>query len=132
MVFALVVLTVSYTQVMGQDEKIEKAEAIFCENVNNFLASLNDLEAANLRMDIGNFTDAYKSVDKAWNKLVKSAKKLEKVDLKEGVNAYNNLVETLEIVVNNNVKSSVNADKITKQVAKSREIISQINSSTCE
>lgn len=132
MVFALVVLTVSYTQVMGQDEKIEKAEAIFCENVNNFLASLNDLEAANLRMDIGNFTDAYKSVDKAWNKLVKSAKKLEKIDLKEGVNAYNKLVETLEIVVNNNVKSSVNADKITKQVAKSREIISQINSSACD
>lgn len=132
MVFALVVLTVSYTQVMGQDEKIEKAEAIFCENVNNFLASLNDLEAANLRMDIGNFTDAYKSVDKAWNKLVKSAKKLEKIDLKEGVNAYNKLVETLEIVVNNNVKSSVNADKITKLVAKSREIISQINSSACD
>lgn len=130
--FAVVVLTVSFTQVIGQDEKVAKAEAKLCENVNNFLASLKDLEAANLRMDIGNFTDAYKSVDKSWNKLVKSANKLEKVDIKEGVKAYNNLVETLERVVNNNFKSSVNSDNITKQIAKSRETINQINSSFCD
>lgn len=130
--FAVVVLTVSFTQVTGQDEKVAKAEAKLCENVNNFLASLKDLEAANLRMDIGNFTDAYKSVDKSWNKLVKSANKLEKVDIKEGVKAYNNLVETLERVVNNNFKSSVNSDNITKQIAKSRETINQINSSFCD
>jgi exonuclease VII small subunit len=119
-------------RLMAQDEKTEKAEANFCESVNGFLSSLKDLESANLRMDIPNFTDAYKKVDKAWNKLVKSAKKLEKIDSKEATKAYNELAETLEEVVNYNIKTSVNTEKITKQIAKSRDTINQLNTAICE
>lgn len=129
---AVLMFVMSSNILIGQDEKIEKAEAKFCESVTIFIESLNDLEAANLRMDITNFNDAYKNVDKAWNKLQKSAHKLEEVDTKEAEKAYNAMVETLEEVVISNVKSSVNTDKIAKQVVKSRETIKKLNSSVCQ
>ena len=129
---AFLVLTVTFSQLPGQDVKTDKAEANFCEGITNFLDSLKELEDANLRMDIENFTDAYKKVDKAWNKLVKSAKKLEKIDTKEATIAYDNLAETLEEVVNRNIKSSENTNNITKQVDACRKAIKPVSSSVCD
>ena len=131
-VVAYLMFTFSFIQAIAQNEKIDKDEAKFCQSVSSFLISLEDLESANLRMDITNFTDAYKNVDKAWNKMRKSTKKLEKLNTKSADKAYNELVKTLETVVTNNVKSSVNMDKIAKQIVTSRKTINQIKSPTCK
>jgi methionyl-tRNA synthetase len=131
MAIAIMFLTISFTQVMGQSKKVEKAETKFCNSVVNFIQSLENLVEANEGGDIEAFNKAYKSADKSWNKLVKSADKLENVDIKEGVKAYNSLVEEINKIVNN-AKSAEQTEKIANKINKNLATIKQINSPLCD
>ena len=128
----LVILFFALTinQVNAQDKKIEKAESKFCTSVVNFIQSLEALDKANEGSDMDTFNKAYQTADKDWNKMVKRADKLVDVDIKEGVKAYNNVVDEVN-KIGNGTKSGENTDKITKHINKSISTFNQITDSIC-
>ncbi len=128
----LVILFFALTinQVNAQDKKIEKAESKFCTSVVDFIQSLEALDKANEGSDVDKFNKAYKTADKAWNKLVKRAYKLENVEIKEGVKAYNNIVDEVN-KIGNGTKSGENTDKIAKHINKSVSTFNQIIGPIC-
>jgi hypothetical protein len=131
MVVAIMLLSLSFSQVLAQDKKVDKAEAKFCNSAVSFIESLETLAEANLGTDYDVFVKAYKAADKAWNKLVKSADKLEKVEMKEGVKAYNDLVEQVNKIMDDK-KSNDNAEKIGNHITNSISTIKQINGPICD
>jgi len=131
MVMAIMLLSLSFSQVMAQDKKVEKAEAKFCKSAVTFIESLETLAEANEGTDYDAFVKAYKAADKAWNKLVKSADKLERVDIKEGVKAYNDLAEQVNKIMDDK-KSNDNAEKIGSHISNSISTIKQINGPICD
>ncbi len=128
----LVILFFALTinQVNAQDKKIEKAESKFCTSVVDFIQSLEALDKANEGSDVDKFNKAYKTADKALNKLVKRAYKLENVEIKEGVKAYNNIVDEVN-KIGNGTKSGENTDKIAKHINKSVSTFNQIIGPIC-
>lgn len=129
LVILFFVLTIN--QVNAQDKKIEKAESKFCNSVVSFVQSLEVLVEANEGSDIDKFNKAYKKADKAWNKLVKSADKLENVEIEEGVKAYNNIVAEVN-KIGDGTKSGENTDKIAKHINKSISTFDQIIGPICD
>jgi ABC-type transport system involved in cytochrome bd biosynthesis fused ATPase/permease subunit len=131
MLIAVMLFTLSFSQVEAQNKKVDKAEAKFCTSLVNFVQSLENLLEANEGTDIEAFNKAYKSSDKSWNKLVKSADKLEAVDIKEVVKAYNDIVDQVNKIANN-TKSSENTEKIAKHINNSLATFQQISGSVCD
>ena len=132
--YALLVIfffALTINQVNAQDKKVEKAESKFCTSVVNFIQSLEALDKANQGSDMDAFNKAYKKADKDWNKLVKNAYKLENVEIKEGVKAYNNIVDEIN-KIGDGTKSGENTDKIAKHITKSASTINQIIGPICD
>jgi len=103
-----ILMTFSFTNVQAQnDKKVDKAMAEFCNSVNVFIESLIILDEANGSGSIESFNIAYDKAVKDWNKVEKAAAKLEKVEIKESVKAYNTLVES----VNNMSKDGITEEE---------------------
>ena len=100
----------SYAQ---QDDKLVKAENNFCNSLTTFATSLDALDKINDNSTMDEFRTAYKNADKAWGKVQKTAAKLEKVEIKESVKAYNKLVDAV-----NNIDGDTKTDEATKEINK--------------
>lgn len=129
--FIVILFTLSVNQISAQNNKIDKAEAKFCTSVENFIYSLEALDEANAGTDIEAFNKAYNAAEKSWNKVVKSANKLEEVEMDEGIKAYNNLVDEIN-KIGDGTKSGENTDKITKHINKNVATINEILSPICD
>ena len=133
-VFALclIMLSLSIMTVHAQvDKKLAKAETNFCNSINTFAQSLVTLDAINENSTMDEFKKAYKSADKAWNKLEKKAAKLEKVEMKESVKAYNKLVDAVNSI-EGDVKTSEAAEQINQHIDATAAEISDILSVVCK
>jgi len=128
---AVIIFSITMNQINAQSQKIDKAENKFCTSVANFIQSLENLEEANMGDDIKEFNKAYNLADKDWNKVVKSADKLENVEINEGVKAYNNLVGEVN-KIGDGTKSGDNTDKISEHIGKNIETFNQIVGPICD
>ena len=91
-----------FTANAQEDKKLTKAETTFCTSLTGFAQALITLDAIEDNSTMDEFNAAYKSANKAWNKLQKKAAKLEKIEMKESVKAYNKLVDSV-----NNMDGSI-------------------------
>ena len=107
----IMMVSLSFVQVNAQDKKLEKAETNFCNSLKTFAQSLVTLDGINENSTMDEFRKAYKSANKDWNKLQKKAVKLEKVEMKESVKAYNKLVDAV-----NNMEGDMKTSEATKQI----------------
>lgn len=67
----------------------------FCKDLNSFAVAIEALDKANEGTDIDAFNKAYKQADKAWNKLEKSAAKLENIEINQSVKSYHKLEDKI-------------------------------------
>lgn len=94
--FLLLILSSSFSAVQAQDNpKVDKAMSQLCESSNVFIASLIILDEANNSGDLAAINTAYNKAVKDWDKVEKAAAKVEKVEIKESVKAYNKLVDSV-------------------------------------
>ena len=119
------------TTVSAQDAKIDKAVADFCNKLDGFIISLNALDQANETGTYKEFDKAYNKAVKAWNKFVKSADKLENVEYKESVNAYNDLVDAVDLIQGEDIDDHT-AKKIDKHVDNASDTILSLQTMECK
>lgn len=119
------------TTASAQDAKIDKAVADFCNKLDGFIISLNALDQANETGTYKEFDKAYNKAVKAWNKFVKSADKLENVEYKESVNAYNDLVDAVNLIQGEDIDDHT-AKKIDKHVDNASDTILSLQTMECK
>ena len=119
------------TTASAQDAKIDKAVADFCNKLDGFIISLNALDQANETGTYKEFDKAYNKAVKAWNKFVKSADKLENVEYKESVNAYNDLVDAVNLIQGEDIDDHT-AKKIDKHVENASDTILSLQTMECK
>ena len=119
------------TTASAQDAKIDKAVADFCNKQDGFIISLNALDQANETGTYKEFDKAYNKAVKAWNKFVKSADKLENVEYKESVNAYNDLVDAVNLIQGEDIDDHT-AKKIDKHVDNASDTILSLQTMECK
>lgn len=129
----LMVFTFALSSSFAQENtKVEKATSKFCENIDVFASSLDALEAANKGASVDALNTAYNKAVKAWNKLVKSADKLENVEVKESVKSYNKLVDSINKLGKDGSISDDDANQIGSNINDTKSEINAILSSTCK
>ena len=101
-IFVILMSLSFFTANAQEDKKLANAESTFCASLTDFTQALITLDAIEDNSTMDEFNAAYKSANKAWNKLQKKAAKLEKVEMKESVKAYNKLVDSV-----NNMDGSI-------------------------
>ena len=116
---------------LAQDAKLEKAEANFCNKLGGLITALNTLDETNETGTYDEFTKAYNKTVKAWNKFVKSADKLERVEYKESVNAYNDLVDAVNLIQEDNIDEQT-GKKINKHIDSAAKTISDLQVIECK
>ncbi len=116
---------------LAQDTKLDKAEAKFCEKLGGFISALNTLDATSETGTYDEFTKAYNKTVKAWNKFVKSADKLEEVDYKESVNAYNDIADAVNLIQGENIDEQT-GKKINKHIDNAAKTISDLQLIECK
>ena len=116
---------------LAQDAKLDKAEANFCEKLGGLITALNTLDETNETGTYDEFTKAYNKTVKAWNKFVKSADKLERVDYKVSVNAYNNIVDAVNLIQEDNIDEQT-GKKINKHMDAATKTISDLQAIECK
>ena len=116
---------------LAQDAKVDKAETNFCEKLVGLITALNILDETNETGTYDEFTKAYNKTVKAWNKFVKSADKLEKVDYKESVNAYNNIVDAVNLIQQDNIDEQT-GKKINEHIDNAANTISDLQVIECK
>lgn len=94
-ILGAVTLFASQQATAQDDHKVDKAKANLCTSINAFILSLENLDMASESGSYDDLNKAYNKADKAYNKMIKKADKLEDVEIKESVKAYNNLVDTI-------------------------------------
>ncbi len=119
------------TTASAQDAKIDKAVADFCNKLDGFIISLNALDQANETGTYKEFDKAYNKAVKAWNKFVKSADKLENVEYKESVNAYNDLVDAVDLIQGEDIDDHT-AKKINKHVDNASDTMLSLQTMECK
>ncbi len=113
-----------------QDKKLIKAETNFCNSLSAFATTLETLDKVNENSTLDEFQTAYKNADKAWKKVKKTAEKLEKVELKESVAAYNKLVDAVNNI-DGDTKTGDATAEVNKHVDATASEISDIMNVTC-
>ena len=113
-----------------QDKKLIKAETNFCNSLSAFTTTLETLDKVNENSTLDEFQTAYKNADKAWKKVKKTAEKLEKVELKESVAAYNKLVDAVNNI-DGDTKTGDATAEVNKHVDATASEISDIMNVTC-
>ena len=114
-----------------ENTKVEKAEKNFCNSVTSFIVSLEVLDEANDSSSMDEFNTAYKKADKAYNKMIKSADKLENVEVKESVKAYNKLVNSIN-KIEGDTKTAYATDQINSHIDTTTDEISDILTVICK
>ena len=128
----IVIMTLSFTQSFAQqDDKLVKAENNFCNSLTTFANSLESLDKINENSTMDEFRKAYKNADKAWGKVQKTAAKLEKVEMKESVKAYNQLVDAVNNI-DGDTKTSDATNEINKHVDATASQIDDIMTIVCK
>jgi predicted RND superfamily exporter protein len=129
--FSIVMMLLFITQTMAQENtKVEKANEKFCNSVTGLITALDALDEANENATMDEFQDAYKKADKAYNKMIKSADKLENVEIKESVKAYNKMVDAIN-KIEGDAKSSDATDQINEHIDLTGDEIADILSTYC-
>ena len=128
----LLLMTFSFTNVQAQDDpKVDKAMAEFCNSVNVFVESLIILDEASGSGSDDAFNEAYNKSVKDWDKVQKAAEKVEKVEMKESVKAYNNLANTVNRLSKDGVTDD-EAKQINAYIKDTAEEINAILSASCQ
>ena len=127
-----IMMLIFITQGMAQEnKKVERAEKKFCNSVTSFVTALEVLDEANTSYSMDEFNAAYKKAEKAWNKLVKSADKLEKVEIKESVKAYNKMVDAIN-EIEGDAKTAETTDQINSHIDATADEIADILTVVCK
>ena len=100
-----------FTSNAQEDKKLAKAETAFCGSITDFAEALINLDAIEDNSTMDEFNKAYKKAEKSWNRLQNKAAKLEKVEIKESVKAYNKLVDAV-----NNMDGSITTKEANAQI----------------
>jgi hypothetical protein len=116
---------------LAQDAKLDRAEANFCKKLGGLITALNTLEETNETGTYDEFSKAYNKTVKAWNKFVKSADKLENVEYKESVKAYNNLVDAVNMIQGDSMDDKT-ADKVGKHIDSAADTIADLQVVECK
>ena len=114
-----------------KDKKLIKAETKFCNSLTAFATALETLDAMNENSSMDEFRTAYNNADKAWKKVQKTAAKLEKVEIKESVAAYNKLVDAVN-GIDGETKTGDATAEVNKHVDATADEITDIMSVTCQ
>ena len=115
----------------AQDAKVDKAVANFCTKLGGLITALDVLDQTNETGTYDEFTKAYNKAVKAWNKFVKSADKLENVEYKESVKAYNNLVDAVNLIQGDKIDSQT-GKKIDKHIDSASDTILSLQTMECK
>ena len=119
------------TTASAQDAKVDKAVANLCNKLDGLITALVVLDQANETGTYKEFTKSYNKAVKAWNKFVKSADKLENVEYKESVNAYNDLVDAVNLIEGDKVDKGT-SNKINKHVDNASDTILSLQTMHCK
>ncbi len=110
-----------------KNAKLIKAKNNFCISLSTFSAALEKLEAVNDNSSMTELRKAYKSAEKAWKKVQKTASKLEEIEIKESLSAYIKLVDAI-----NRIEGDTKTDEVNKHAVATSSEISNIMSVVCE
>jgi hypothetical protein len=121
----------SNVQAQEQDKKLQNAENKFCASVSGLSTSLVTLAEANETGTMDEFKKAYKGAQKAYNKFENAGTKLEKVEIKESVKAYNNMVDAINKIEGDS-KSAEASDQIGGNIDDTAASIADIMTLVCK
>jgi uncharacterized protein with ParB-like and HNH nuclease domain len=127
LMFGILIILTSCT---GEQRK-ERAEKEFCEDLTSFAKALDNLEIAGEGTDVKTFNRAYNKADREWNELVKSANHLENVEIKESVKAYNKLVKSVN-KINGETITAETADDINNNINATADKIDYLMTTECK
>jgi hypothetical protein len=125
--FGILILLISCT---GEQRK-EHAENKFCDDLTSFSKALDNLEIANEGTDVKTFNRAYDKADKAWNRLVESAEKLQNIEIKESVKSYNKLVRSINKIEGKTITADT-YNEINKNVDATADKINYLMDTECK
>jgi hypothetical protein len=126
--FMISLLTITIAQ---EDKKLDKAEQKFCTSITNLISSLETLDQVNQDSSVDEFNKAYKDAEKSYNKFVKAANKLEKVEIKESQQAYNKLVDSIN-KIDGDTKTADAAGEINDNIDSTSAEINDILTVVCQ
>lgn len=129
--FILVFTLFMPTTASAQDAKIDKAVANFCNKLDGLITSLYELDEVNETGTDKEFDKAYNKAVKSWNKFVKSVDKLENVEYKESVNAYNDLVDAVNLFEGDTMNEQT-SKKIDKHIDSVADTILSLQNMHCK
>ena len=115
----------------AQDAKIDKAVAGFCNKLDGLITAVDNLKQVNNTGTDKEFYKAYDKTVKAWNKFVKSVDKLENVEYKESVNAYNDLIDAVNLIDGDDIDDHT-TKKIDKHIDNAVDTIYSLQTMHCK
>ena len=116
---------------LAQDAKVDKAEANFCKKLENLIIAYDALLEESTMGTDQEFEKAYNKTVKAWNKFVKSAQKLEKVEYQESEKAYNDLVDAVNLI-DSGATDNKTAGKVNKHIKSASDAITSLQAIECK
>lgn len=119
------------TTVSAQDAKVDKAATKVCTSIDKLVNAYVALNQASETGDYKELKKEYNKTVKAWNKFVKSVDKLETVEYKESVSAYNDLSAALDLAEEGSYDKQT-ANKIGKHVDNAADAISSLQNMQCK
>ena len=125
--FGILIILISCT---GEQRK-EHAENKFCDDLTSFSKALDNLDIAGEGTDVDAFNRAYDKADRAWNKLVESAEKLENVEIKESVKSYNKLVRSINKIEGKTITAET-SNEINQNIDVTAAKIDDLMDTECE
>jgi hypothetical protein len=125
--FGIIMLLISCT---GEQKK-EHANKEFCEHLTSFSKALDKLDAADEGTNVNEFNRDYDKAVKEWNKLVKSADKLNNIESDESVKAYDKLANTVNNMEGETI-SAKTADKLNKNIDATADKINYLMTTSCK
>jgi len=128
--FILVLTLFMPTTASAQDAKIDKATANFCNKLDGLITAVNELDQVNETGTDKEFDKAYNKAVKSWNKFVKSVDKLENVEYKESIKAYNDLVDAVNLIGDDNMDDKT-SKKINNHIDSAADTILSLQTMHC-
>ena len=113
------------------EQKKEHANKEFCEHLTSFSKALDNLDVASEGTNVNDFNRDYDKANKEWNKLVKSAEKLENIEIDESVKAYNKLAKSVNKLEGETITPE-KADKINNNIDATADKIADLMDTECE
>jgi hypothetical protein len=127
LVFGILMLLISCT---GEQKK-EHSNKEFCDHLTSFSKALDKLDVAEEGTNVNEFNRDYDKATREWNELVKSAEKLENIEIDESVKAYNKLANSVNKIEGETITAET-ADKINKNVDATADKINYLMDTECK